>query len=139
MDVVLDYGHNPAGIETVLRELKKVYSKITVVITVSSESGELGDEEILEKALKIGDFIVPASFASRRAAEKLDNNISSGKIIFTDLYPVKFQRGTLGATADQVLEGVKKGLECDAQALICLGEAAFKYKENILKWKDLES
>ena len=138
MDVVLDYGHNPAGIETVLRELKKVYSKITVVITVSSESGELGDEEILEKALKIGDFIVPASFASRRAAEKLDNNISSGKIILTDLYPVKFQRGTLGATADQVLEGVKKGLECDAQALICLGEAAFKYKENILKWKDLE-
>ena len=42
MDVILDYGHNPAGIETVLRELKKVYNKITVVITVSSESGESG-------------------------------------------------------------------------------------------------
>ncbi len=26
MDVILDYGHNPAGIETVLRELKKVYN-----------------------------------------------------------------------------------------------------------------
>ena len=138
MDVVLDYGHNPAGIETVLRELKKVYSKITVVITVSSESGELGDIEILEKALKIGDFIVPASFASRKAAEQLDN-ISSGKIMLTDVSPAKFQKGTLGATADQVLEGVKKGLECDTQAMICLGEAAFKYKENILKWIDLQS
>ncbi|HEX7467673.1 MAG TPA: Mur ligase family protein [Methanobacterium sp.] len=136
MDVVLDYGHNPAGIETVLRELKKVYNKITVVITVSSESGESGDMEILEKALENGDFIVPASFASRKAAEKHEKYISSNKIIFTDEYPVKFKKGTLGATSDQVLEGLKKGLECKTDALICLGEAAFKYKENILRLRE---
>jgi UDP-N-acetylmuramate--alanine ligase len=137
MDVILDYGHNPAGIETVLREIKKVYNRVTVVITVSSESGETGDFEILEKTLEIGDFIVPASFASRRAAEKLEKHISSGKIILTDVPPVKFKRGTLGASSEQVLEGVKKGLECDTEVLVCLGEAAFKYKENILEWRDL--
>jgi len=137
IDVLIDYGHNPAGIETVLREIKKVYDKITVVITVSSESGESGDVEILEKALKIGDFVVPASFASRKAAEKQEKYISSGKILFTDLAPVNFKKGTLGANSEQVLEGLKKGLECDANAIVCLGEAAFKYKENILKWRDL--
>jgi UDP-N-acetylmuramate--alanine ligase len=137
MDVLIDYGHNPAGIETVLKELKKVYKEITVVISVSSESGDSGDVEILEKALEIGDFIVPASFASRKAAEKQEKYISSGKIILTDLLPVNFKNGTLGANSDQVLEGLKKGLECDTTALVCFGEAAFKYKENILKWKDL--
>ncbi len=137
IDVLIDYGHNPAGIETVLRELKKVYNKITVVITVSSESGDSGDLEILERALENGDFVVPASFASRKAAEKKEENISSNKIVYTDLYPVNFKNGTLGANSDQVLEGLKKGLECETNALVCLGEAAFKYKENILKWKNL--
>ncbi len=133
MDVFIDYGHNPAGIETVLREFKKVYSKITAVITVSSESGESGDIEILEKALEIGDFIVPASYASRMAATKQLEHISSGKIILTDIQPEKFREGTLGASLDQVLEGLKKGLKCDTNAVVCFGEAAFKYKEDIVK------
>ncbi|MGB7969891.1 MAG: Mur ligase family protein [Methanobacterium sp.] len=136
MDVILDYGHNPAGIETVLRELKKVYNKITVVITVSSESGETGDIEILNNAIENGDFIVPASFASRKAAQKLDKYISTGKILFTDISSEEFKKGTLGASSDQVLAGVKTGLKCNTDALVCLGEAAFKYKENILKLKD---
>ncbi len=138
MDVILDYGHNPAGIETVVTELKKVYSSITVVLTVSSESGESGDNEILKKVLEIGDFIVPASFASRKAAEKQSEYISSGKIILTDISSIKFKKGTLGATSDQVVEGVKKGLSCDTKALVCLGEAAYKYKEDILKCKELK-
>ena len=139
MDIIIDYGHNPAGIETVLREIKKVYDHITVVITVSSESGESGDEEILKKTIELADFIVPASFASRKAAEKHEEYISSGKIMFTDISQKKFQKGTLGATSDQVIEGIRKGLECDTSALICLGEAAFKYKQDIIKWKDLKS
>ncbi len=139
MDVILDYGHNPAGIETVLRELKKVYNKITVVITVSSESGELGDLEILQNVIENGDFIIPASFASRKAAEKHAELISSGKILLTNLSSEKFQKGTLGASSDQVLAGVKIGLKCKTDALVCLGEAAFKYKENILKLKDMEN
>ena len=138
MDVILDYGHNPAGIETVVTELKKVYNSITVVLTVSSESGESGDNEILKKVLEIGDFIVPASFASRKAAEKQSEYISSGKIILTDISSIKFKKGTLGATSDQVVEGVKKGLNCDTKALVCLGEAAYKYKEDILKCKELK-
>jgi UDP-N-acetylmuramate--alanine ligase len=139
MDIIIDYGHNPAGIETVLREIKKVYKHVTVVITVSSESGESGDREILKKTMELADFIVPASFASRMAAEKHEEYISSGKIIFTDISLKKFQKGTLGATSDQVLEGLKKGLECNTSVLVCLGEAAFKYKENIIKLKDLKS
>ena len=137
MEVIVDYGHNPAGIETVLRELKKVHDTITVVITVSSESGESGDAEILEKALKNGDFIIPASFASRKAAEKRGEHISSGKIILTDIATVKFKKGTLGASSEQVVEGIKKGLTCKTAALVCLGEAAFKYKENILKLREM--
>jgi UDP-N-acetylmuramate--alanine ligase len=137
MEIVLDYGHNPAGIETVLRELKKIYKKITVVITVSSESGESGDMEILENALANSDFIVPASFASRKAAEKKEKYISTGKILFTNISSEEFKIGTLGASSDQVLAGVKLGLECKTDALVCLGEAAFKYKENILKLKNI--
>jgi UDP-N-acetylmuramate--alanine ligase len=136
MDVILDYGHNPAGIETVLRELKKVYNNITVVITVSSESGEIGDMEILKNAVECGDFIVPASFASRKAAKKHGKYISTGKILLTDLSSEEFHKGTLGASSDQVLAGVKIGLKCNTDALVCLGEAAFKYKESILKLKD---
>ena len=127
-EVIVDYGHNPAGVGTVLREMKKIYKKLAVVVTISSESGESGDIEILKKAVEIGDFIVPASFYSRQAAEK---HISSPKIILTDESKEEFKAGTLGATADQVLEGLKKGLECDVDAVICLGEAAFKYKRNI--------
>lgn len=134
MDVILDYGHNPAGIETVLRELKKVYKTITVVVTVSSESGESGDVEILEKILNIGDFIVPASHASRKVAEKRIEDIDSGRIVLTEESSVQFEKtGTLGASSQQVLEGVETGLKCKSSALICLGEAAFKFKEDIIQ------
>lgn len=136
MEVILDYGHNPAGIETVLRELKKVYETITVVLTVSSESGEQGDVEIFDKVLKFGDFIVPASHASRVVAETKVEEIESGKIVLTSESVVKFDKtGTLGASSDQVLDGMKTGLKCKSSALICLGEAAFKYKKSILELK----
>ena len=126
-DVIIDYGHNPAGVGTVLRELKKVYKKLAVVITISSESGETGDVEILEKALELADFVVPASHNSRMVAEKHN----SCKIILTNKSKEIFKEGTLGATPDQVIEGLKKGLECDVDAIVCLGEAAFKYKEYV--------
>jgi len=134
MEVILDYGHNPAGIETVLRELKKVYESITVVLTVSSESGKQGDVEIFDKVLKFGDFIVPASHASRMVAETQIEGIESGKIVMTSESKVEFDKtGTLGANSDQVLDGIKTGLKCKSSALICLGEAAFKYKKFILE------
>jgi UDP-N-acetylmuramate--alanine ligase len=134
MEVILDYGHNPAGIETVLRELKKVYDTITVVLTVSSESGEQGDVEIFDKVLKFGDFIVPASHASRIVAETKIEGIKSGKIVLTNESKSEFDKtGTLGASSDQVVDGIKAGLKCQSAALICLGEAAFKFKKFILE------
>jgi len=127
-DLIVDYGHNPSGVETVLRELRKTYDKIAVIITISSESGTSGDDEIMKRALDNADFIIPASYYSRLAAE---NYVSSGKIILTSDEPEKFREGTLGATEEQVVRGLEKGLECDADALVCIGEAAVKYKEKI--------
>lgn len=127
-DFIVDYAHNPSGVETVLHELKKIYPQVAVVITISSESQESGDMEILEKALDLADFIIPASFFSRKAAEKY---ISQKKIITTDAEPVEFREGTLGATSDQVLEGLKKATECNVDAIVCIGEAAIKYKDDI--------
>ena len=77
------------------------------------------------------------SSASRKAAEKHSKHISTGKIIFTDISLVEFKKGTLGASSDQVIAGIKKGLKCKTDALVCLGEAAFKYKENILQLRDV--
>lgn len=134
-DVIVDYGHNPAGVETVLRELKKVYDKLTVVITISSESGASGDDEIFKKALELADFVVPASSSSRTAAEK---HLPNDKIVMTSRSLKKFKKGTLGATQNQVIEGLKKGLKCNACAVVCLGEAAFKYKETIMSLKTIE-
>ncbi len=128
LDLIVDYAHNPSGVETVLRELRKTYQKLAVVITISSESGAPGDLEIMEKTLDNANFIIPASYYSRQAAEKY---MSSGKIIITHNEPEEFRKGTLGATKDQVVEGLKKGLECNADAVVCIGEAAVKYKDDI--------
>jgi UDP-N-acetylmuramate--alanine ligase len=127
-DFIVDYAHNPSGVETVLQELKKIYSKVAVVITVSSESQKTGDLEILERTMDLADFIIPASFFSRKAAEKY---ISRKEILITDVEPVEFREGTLGATCEQVLEGLEKATECNVDAIICIGEAAIKYKEEI--------
>ncbi|MCE5214287.1 MAG: Mur ligase, partial [Methanobacterium sp.] len=138
--VLIDYAHNPGGVETILGELKKIYESIAVVITVSSESGEEGDDIILNKSLKLADYIIPASFYARKAADKLiesakesDNKylLPSEKIIFTSQYPQEFKNGTLGANSDQLINGLLKALQCDVSAVVCIGEAAFKYKENI--------
>jgi UDP-N-acetylmuramate--alanine ligase len=133
-DVIVDYGHNPAGVETVLRELKKVYNKLTAVVTISSESGASGDDEIFRKSLELADFVVPASSSSRTAAEK---HLPNDKIVMTSRSLEKFKEGTLGATKDQVIEGLKMGLKCNSQAVVCLGEAAFKYKEPIMSLENL--
>lgn len=140
VDVIIDFAHNPGGVETVLRELKKLYKTIAVVITVSSESGEKGDMIILKKSLELADFIIPASFYARKAADKfvqynldeLNNiNFKSQKIILTAEYPQEFKNGTLGANSDQVINGLIEALRCDVSAVVCIGEAAFKYKEKI--------
>ncbi len=81
----------------------------------------------MEKAVRNADFIIPASYYSRQAAGKY---ITSGKIKLTK-EPDKFRNGTLGATEEQVIEGLKKGLECNSNAIVCIGEAAVKFKDKI--------
>lgn len=131
-EVIIDYAHNPGGVETVLRELRKIYGQIAVVITVSSESGESGDVNILNKCLENADFIIPASFYSRKAADKKEFR-ESEKIILTTENPQEFKNGTLGANLEQVINGLVKALDCDVPAVVCIGEASFKYKEDIYK------
>ncbi len=53
------------------------------------------------------------------------------QILTTDVIPVQFREGTLGATSEQVLAGLKKAKKCDVDAIVCIGEAAIKYKEQI--------
>ena len=62
VEVMVDYAHNPAGIKTILKELKNHYSKLVNVLTVSSESGIQADMEILECSLDYADYVVPASY-----------------------------------------------------------------------------
>jgi UDP-N-acetylmuramate--alanine ligase len=130
-DIIVDYAHNPSGVETVLQELAKKYPRMAVVITISSESGIKGDEEILLRSYNMADYTIPASFYSNKAAEKY---MSSKKIILTEVKPSEFRQGTLGATPEQVMEGFKIALDCDVDAIILLGEAAFKSKEIIFDY-----
>ena len=134
-DIIIDYGHNPFGVQTVLNELKKIYNdkKIAAVITIASESGSKGDLDILQRALNLVEYVIPASFYSRKAALGCD---SSSKIIFTDHVPTEYRKGLLGATPEQVVEGLKKSIETDADIVICLGEAAFKSKDHIKSYLD---
>lgn len=128
--IMVDYAHNPAGISTVLKELKNSYNVVVDVITTSSESGISGDEEILKCATKYADYVVPASHnAYLCAKEALKNNKYSDKIILPDNMPKGDKDGTLGATVEQVLVGFHKALDLDADLVVCTGEAAFKYKD----------
>jgi len=133
--IIVDYAHNPAGVETVLRELKKIYEPIAVVITVSSESGNQGNLDILNKCLANADYVIPASYYSRKAADKyhdLKNQESkSHKIVLTPKYPEEFKNGTLGANLDQITAGLKTAAKIDVEVVLLIGEASFKFKENI--------
>ena len=82
-DIYVDYAHNPAGVETLLKEFKKLFGDFTCVITVSSESGYKGDVEIFDSAVRFSKFIVPASEASRKiAAQRLCENPELDERIF---------------------------------------------------------
>jgi UDP-N-acetylmuramate--alanine ligase len=137
IDIIIDYAHNPGGVETVLGELKKIYEKLAVVITISSESGEEGDLDIFKKCVDNSSCVIPASYYSRKAADKYielsKNDDPKENIILPLKYPKEFKKGTLGANFEQIKLGLETGLECDVEAVICLGEAAFKFKGDIKK------
>ncbi|WP_455645113.1 Mur ligase family protein [Methanosphaera sp.] len=131
--IMVDYAHNPAGISTIMKELKSSYKTVINVITTSSESGFDGDKQILDCSAEYADYIVPASHNSYICAKNaLDDGLYEDKIILPENMPEGDKEGTLGATVNQVLCGFKKALTIDADLMVCTGEAAFKYKD-ILK------
>ncbi len=133
-DIFVDYAHNPAGVETVLKEFKKLHGDFTTVITISSESGYKGDLEIFNSVLKFSKFIVPASTASQKiASEKLIETPKLNDRIFLN-YVADFEKtGTMGASRNQVRDGIKKALNLDCEMVIAIGEAATKYKSIVFE------
>lgn len=129
-DIYVDYAHNPAGVETVLKEFKKLFGDFTTVITVSSESGYEGDIDIFNSVLKFSKFIVPASVASQKiAVEKLKANSKLNDRIFLNHVDNFKKTGTLGASQEEVRDGLKKALNLDCEMVIAIGEAATKFKD----------
>ena len=131
-DIFVDYAHNPAGVETVLKEFKKLFGEFTTVITVSSESGYKGDLDIFNSVLKFSKFIVPASVSSQKIAmEKLKENPKLNDRIFLNHIGEFEKTGTLGASKEEVRDGFKKALNLDCEMVIAIGEAATKFKSII--------
>ena len=133
--IMVDYAHNPAGISTVLAELKNMYNVVVDVITTSSESGIKGDHEILENALKYADYIIPASNNTYDCAkEALDNKIGINQIILPEYLPQGEKVGTLGASKDQVKAGLFTALSLankNIDLIVLTGEAAYKFEETL--------
>ena len=148
--IMVDYAHNPAGVETILHAISEIYDKTAVVITVSSESGIEGDFDILDSAIGNVDYIVPASYDSRYAAGKLIELSKEGRqeeLNLSDVYSIEEleetfvlsekaieqkSKKTLGASEDQVIIGLKEALKLDSDIILIIGEAAFKFKSAII-------
>ncbi len=144
--VMVDYAHNPAGVGTTLHEVSKLYDDVAVVITVSSESGHEGDLDILDAALGNVKYIIPSSYASNIASKDLieasktddysgDYSYDELKniFVFPEEAPDKSAKvGTAGTDAKGVMIGFKTALKTDVDLIICIGEAAFKF-DNQLK------
>ena len=128
-DIYVDYAHNPAGVQTVLDQFEKLFGDFTCVITVSSESGHDGDLAIFKHALEYAKYVVPASAASQKVAYELIREDSSltEKILF-DHVDDFVKKGTLGASYDEVRDGIEKALETDCNLIVAIGEAATKFK-----------
>jgi UDP-N-acetylmuramate--alanine ligase len=133
-DIFVDYAHNPAGVETVLKEFKKLFGDFTTVITVSSESGYVGDMDMFNSVLKFSKFIVPASVASQKIAlEKLRANPKLNDRIFLNHVDDFDKKGTLGASEEEVRDGLKKAINLDCEMVIAIGEAATKFKSIVFE------
>ena len=153
--IMVDYAHNPAGVETILDAISNIYEKTCVVITVSSESGVEGDFDILDSAIGNVDYIVPASHDCRYAADKLIELTKENRqdelhlsraysldeldktFVLTDEDLKQESIKTLGASQDQVIGGLKEALKLDTDIILIIGEAAFKFESAIKDFCDV--
>jgi UDP-N-acetylmuramate--alanine ligase len=88
--------------------------------------------DIFNSVLKFSKFIVPASTASQKiASEKLTENPKLNDRIFLNYVSDFTKTGTMGASKNQVRDGIKKALNLDCEMVIAIGEAATKYKSLI--------
>lgn len=132
--VIIDFAHNPAGVNAIIQTLNRMKpknSKLIVVNTISSESGIKGDIEIA-KILKDVDIIIVASNASRRALSEID---TESQVILTESSKISSRHGTLGASKEQVEESLKLAIENAKKedTILVIGEGGVKYSTEILE------
>jgi UDP-N-acetylmuramate--alanine ligase len=79
--------------------------------------------------LEYAKYVVPASASSQKVAYELirDDSSLTEKILF-DHVDDFVKKGTLGASYDEVRDGIEKALETDCNLIVAIGEAATKFK-----------
>ncbi len=129
--IIIDFAHNPAGVETIMRtvlKLKTDVNKIIVLNTISSESGREGDMAIA-KLLSNADIVIPVSTSSVEMSKIIDTEVVNIKNVS------KFNKtGTIGSSPRQVEEGLRLALSLSNfnDIVLVLGEAGVKYSKNAL-------
>lgn len=127
--IIIDYAHNPAGVKAAIQAVKpKKTAKLIVVNTISSESGLEGDNEIAQ-ILNNTDIIIPASYDAKRSSD-----IIKKELIFTEASNERSKIGTLGASKEQVFEGLEKAMEIykENDIILVIGEGGVKYAKKVL-------
>ncbi|MDR2544282.1 MAG: hypothetical protein LBD03_01850 [Methanobrevibacter sp.] len=141
--IILDYAHNPAGVKSIIQGVLAIkedlnsktdesetnnYSKLIIVNTISSESGDEGDKEIAQ-LLSDGDIIIPAS----NKAHDFSIYVQSKVVHLKDKSEFK-KVNTTGATKEQVEEGIEIALNQSntKDIILIIGEAGVKYSKNVL-------
>jgi UDP-N-acetylmuramyl tripeptide synthase len=132
--VVVDFAHNPAGVKAIVQTLllqKPANSKLIVLNTISSESGISGDIEIAN-ILNDVDVIVVASNAGRNALMNID---TASEVILTESSKKDSKIGTLGASREQVKEGLEKAISLadEDDIILVIGEGGVKYSAEIIE------
>ena len=78
--------------------------------------------------------MVPASVAAQKIAlEKLKDNPKLNDRIFLNHVDEFEKTGTLGASKQEVKDGLRKALNLDCEMVIAIGEAATKFKSIVFE------
>ena len=86
--------------------------------------------EIFDNVLEFSKYVVPASSASQKiASDKISEHPELKEKIMLNHVDDFVKKGTLGATFDEVREGINQALKLDCNKVIAIGEAATKFKK----------